>query len=158
MPTFTFPPIGQPGQAAELRESGLRMEVIIGPHEQDVRTRRQPLAPNLPGIAELDTGGDGTLIDGPALGASLALFPVTGDAIMHGAALLAEDRSRLDRKRPTIALSIRFPNLGWTVSISRVIVTDGLGRGALVVVGRDVLSLCSLTYDGRAGRFSVSIP
>jgi len=135
------------------------MPVVVGAHDQHaVESPNIPLPPTINGVAELDTGADSTLVSAALLGDTLKCFPVTGRLRMDGAALSTADRAKSDRERNMIALSVRFPALGWRVSISRAGVADELGRGTLVLIGRDVLSLCTLIYDGRNGRFVVEIP
>jgi len=132
------------------------MNVIVGPHDDHEKLSGGKPAPNqIRGIGQLDTGADWTLLNGHLLGAARRLFPITDRAKAHGPGAPKQAPGAL---HDAVAISLLFPDLSWGALIRRATVFPDLPDGLLVLVGRDVLSQGVLTYNGREGRFSFTIP
>jgi gag-polyprotein putative aspartyl protease len=125
----------------------IHLHPILAQHLQQQQPSPTPPLPPVVGRALIDTGATFTAID-RAAAAQLQLVPV--DTIQSGTA----GGQQICPRYPARLL---FPGLPIPpIDLPRAVGVDLSGQGFVVLLGRDFLARCVLTYNGPFGHFILS--
>lgn len=104
--------------------------------------------PPVKGLGLIDTGASGTCVDDDA--AAALQLPVTGTATMVSASHAGSQRN---------LYPIQLEVVGWPIKMqtNRAMGASLKAQGLVALIGRDILRVCVLVYNGGAGTFSLSI-
>ena len=143
--TIAIPP------AIALMQRGPIVQVTIGVEQniaQQLLSQGIPLPQPVPGVALIDTGATSTCID-EAIAQQLNL-PVI-DVVSISSA------SHVETKQNVYPVLIEVVGIAIKFNAFRAIGVPLANQGIQVIVGRDLLQLCTLFYNGLIGSFTLSI-
>ncbi len=136
-----------PSQA--IQQKGPVVQVTIGPLQQLVQQWTQQgisVPASITGEALIDTGASVTCID-DAVAQQLGL-PVID--VMQMVSASHTTQQNVYPVSITIATNLRF-------DLSRVMGANLQPQGLAVLIGRDLLSICTLHYNGTSGEFTLAL-
>lgn len=107
-----------------------------------------PVAPEVLGLALIDTGAQATCVDRRAAGRA-GLLEI--DAAVMGSATHSHEQV------PVFAGQLDILDLPGTVTLRRGLGANLESQGLIALIGRDVLSQCLLICNGPDGSFTLSL-
>lgn len=133
---------------------GPTIQVLIGLNSLEEKRRhdaKEAIAPAVAVTALIDTGAAGSCLDTTII-KQLGITP-TGDGSMLTPST-GSTPSKCDQY--TIGMAIMKNNIPYSLPMLPVLETDIVGHGIQMLIGRDVLRMCLLVYDGASGLFTLA--
>ena len=138
-----------PKTVLQKRGPVVQVSVSLGSaHAQTLQQSGQAVPAPISGYALIDTGADGTCIDGGS--AAKMGLPVIDVTKMSSA-------SHEDTAQNVHPIKIEFAGVPIIVEAERATTAKLERFGLLLIIGRDVLQHCNLVYNGIAGAITLSV-
>ena len=134
-----------------LRAVGPALQVIISPLEEQLQAlaaKGMSLPEPVSGMALIDTGAASTCFDASA--ASQAGLAIVGTTTLSSA-------THTNEEVPVFAGRLLIQMAGFTLNAEHAAGANLVSQGLIALIGRDILSRCTLFYNGVDGSYSLSI-
>jgi predicted aspartyl protease len=135
-----------PASALQLRGPVLQVTVSIEQNAAKALLAKGQSIANKTGLALIDTGASNTCID--EQDAKALNLPVIDVGAMQSAS---------HEKHPCNIYPVQIITPVVTLNSPRTMGANLAAQGLLILIGRDVLAMCNLFYNGPAGQFTLSL-
>lgn len=113
-----------------------------------LQRENRPVPVPIKGLALVDTGASVSCIDTNT--ARQLKLPVVGTVIMASA-------SHANTPTAVHPIQIKIQNAPVSFGAPRAMCANLANQGFIAIIGRDILSLCTMYYNGPAGQITVSL-